>query len=515
MQDGAMVAAQPVEEGEDAHPVEVEVKLRADAAALTAAYQSSFFGAVAPRERGMRSVYFDTPDLALHRAGIVLRMRHEARGKPLMCMKFDVAQGSALFHRHEIEVPAERPEPDLALFGKKTARRLKRLLRGLPLEAKFETVVTRRLRTAAAGGSVIEAAFDEGHIALPDGRKQPLCELELELKSGAASGLFGLARQLVAAHPLRLDVTSKSEKGFALLRAVEPAPRKAVRVKLERGATLDEAMTGILSETLAHFTGNWEALRTGEDPESIHQLRVALRRMRSAFRMFGKVMPSEDFTALAAEAGTIAAQFGRARDLDAFIAAARAVPANGEIRSGLDALLAEARTRRAAAFAAARTALDEARVSDFVLRVEGLVASRGTPPEAAGAAAGLMLDWLWTRVKKRGHKLDRQSEAERHRLRIALKDLRYGADFLSGLFGHAARAEHLAAALSSLQDLLGRGNDAAASVSLARDIAAPLGAEGARAAGYAAGWLTRDAALDEDALAAAWKSLRKCRRFWR
>lgn len=510
-----MVAAQPVDDGEEAHPVEVEVKLRADAAGLAAAYQSSYFAAAVPRERAMRSVYFDTPDFALHRAGIVLRMRHEARGKPLMCMKFDVAQGSALFNRHEIEVPAERSEPDLALFDKKTARRLKRLLRGLPLEAKFETVVKRRLRTASAGGSLIEAAFDEGHIVLPDGRRQPLCELELELKSGAASGLFELARHLVAAHPLRLDVTSKSEKGFALLRATEPAPRKAGRVKLERGATLDEAVAGILSETVAHFTGNWEAVRTGDDPESIHQLRVALRRMRSAFRMFSKAMPAEDFTALAVEAGIIAAHFGRARDLDAFIAAARDVPASGDIKTGLDTLLAEARSQRSVAFATARATLDEARVSDFVLRVEGLVGSRAALPEAAISGAGPMLDWLWKRVKKRGDKLDQQSEAERHRLRIALKDLRYGADFLSGLFGHAARAERLAAALSALQDLLGRGNDAATSVELARDVAAPLGAEGARAAGYASGWLTRDAALDEDELAAAWKALRKTRKFWR
>ncbi len=515
MQDGPIPLMPDSDDADETHPVEVEVKLRADAQGLAEASRSSAFAASAGRARLLRSIYYDTPDLALHRAGIVLRMRHEGRARPLMCIKFDVTAGSALFHRHEIEVTAEGPEPDIDLFGKKTARRLKRLLRGLPLEAKFETAVTRRVRTAAAGESLIEAAFDEGHVVLPDGRKEPLCELELELKSGKAGDLFDLARRLAAEHPLRLDVTSKSEKGFALLKTEAAKPVKAQRVALQPGADDKSVVREILSSATHHFTANWEALRTGDDPESIHQARVALRRMRTAFRMFERVIPLDELSALKEEAGRIAAGFGRARDLDALLDVAAAIPPQAGAGAGLQSLMAEVRRQRSEAFAASRALLDRAAVTDFVLRVEAFASSVPALPVPPGEAAGVMLSWLYRRVKKRGRRIARQNEEERHRLRIALKDLRYGIEFFSGLHGHEARAKRMAEAAAVLQDILGRGNDAAVGAVLAREVAHPLGPDGAVAASYLAGWMARGAVLERDGLRAAWKDFRKCRDFWK
>lgn len=510
MQDKPQLTAQTAVESHDAHPVEVEVKLGADPAALAAVYASPVFTSEASRPKKLRSVYFDTPAFGLQHAGIVLRVRSGAGGRFTMAMKFDVTEGSALFHRHEIEVEAGGAEPDIALFGKKTSRRLKRLIQGLPLEQKFETQVTRRTRTAVSGASLIEVAFDEGVIALPDGRKKALCELELELKSGSSTDLFALARRLAAEHGLRLDVTSKSEKGFALLRAEAASPVKAQATSVREGTVVQD----ILSGTLTHFAGNWEALREGDDAESIHQLRVALRRMRTAFRMLGHVMPSGDITALRDDAGRIGAAFGRARDLDALIGLLSGEALRAACGAGLDPLVAEARRQRAKAFAAARAYIDSQEVTDFVLRAESFAAENPVLPLPAEQAAAGMLEWLHRRVLKRGRKLATQTDQERHRLRIALKDLRYGIDMLSGLFKHGGRSERMARAAAALQDFLGAHNDAVTVAALARELAAPLGADGAAAAGFAAGWLARDAREGASRLKDAWKGFRKCSAFW-
>lgn len=515
MHDGPQLTAQPAEDSADTPPVEIEVKLRADPQSLAAVSASKLFAPAAGRPKSLRSVYFDTGAFDLRHAGIVLRVRSGAGGKHLMAMKFDVARGNALFHRHELEVEIESLAPDIARFGKRTARRLKRLMHGLPLEAKFETQVTRQVRNAVRRGSLIEAAFDEGAIVLPDGRKQELCELELELKSGSSADLFTLARRLAAEHPLRLDFTSKSEKGFALLRAEAPSPVKARVLDISERTLVH----GVLSGTLSHFTGNWAALRDGDDAESVHQLRVALRRMKTALRMFGHVMPADGIAELKRDAGRIGSAFGRARDLDALLGLLSDSDLHAASGGILDPLLAETRRQRSEAFAQARQFLDSHEVTDFVLRAESFTAAIAARAITAGdmtarEMADKMLGWLHRRVVKRGRKLAKQTAEERHRLRIALKDLRYGIEFLNSLCAHRGRAERMARAASALQDILGAGNDVVTGSALLKSLAAPLGAKGAAAAGFAAGWFARDAAQGHAEVKAAWKSFRNCRPFW-
>jgi triphosphatase len=520
MRNANSLAAQLPEIAEAAHPVEVEVKFRATPAVLADVFRSALFGALPEGPRELRSTYFETAEFDLHKAGIVLRVRSDGHKQPLMCVKFDVAQGSMLFHRHEVEAAVEGMDADVARFGKKIARKLTRLTGGRPLERKFDTLVTRQLRPAARGGSLIEAAFDEGLIQLPDGRQLPLCELELELKSGTPADLFALARQLAEQHKLRLDVTSKSEKGFALLRETAPSPVKAERLKLSRSSAGEAILPEILSNTIGHFTANWRALKESDDPESVHQLRVSLRRMRSAFKVFGRISKNGEMAELKDEAGRIASQFGRVRDLSVF----RAALADGPLRAagaesgvtvaGFEAVEEESLRQHAEALAAARDLLDSHALTDFVLRVEGFALGRGPLPMPPRKAAAAMLQWLHARALKRGKGLAVQSAADRHRLRIALKDLRYGIAFLSGLFGRDPRAAQMEGAVAKLQGMLGARNDAAVAAVLAIGLGRMPGADGAAASGFIAGWMAHAATQDDAKLAATWKALRKQRVFW-
>ena len=162
----------------------------------------------------------------------------------------------------------------------------------------------------------MEAAFDEGAIHA-GARELPLLELELELKSGPAQDFFDFAALLAEILPLRLDNVSKAERATHFCEGTAPKPVKAKPADLPADANLDEATARIILGTIEHFLVNWASLRASDDPESIHQMRVALRRLRAALGMLKKVIPCLEFEAFREEAKALASAFGPARDSDA------------------------------------------------------------------------------------------------------------------------------------------------------------------------------------------------------
>ena len=119
----------------------------------------------------------------------------------------------APFSRSEMEVRVPRLDPDISSFGEEIAAELNRVIDGQPLEQKFETQIKRRLRCLNLERSLIEVAFDEGFVVVGD-RRQPLTEIELELKAGEETALYDLAVRLADALPVRLEIMSKAERGF-------------------------------------------------------------------------------------------------------------------------------------------------------------------------------------------------------------------------------------------------------------------------------------------------------------
>ena len=199
-----------------------------------------------------------------------------------------------------------------------------RMIRPAERAPAFSADVRRRtvtIRVAAPGraGAVVEVARDSGEITA-GGKRAPVSELELELREGPPSALHDLAMAVQSRAPLRLQTASKARRGYVLAAGEGHAGQKVRAHALKPGIAADGALDGIFRACLDHCVANQDAVLAGTDPEGVHQFRVALRRLRSAFTVFGAVLPPGDTAPLDREAERFLGALGPARDWDVFIA---------------------------------------------------------------------------------------------------------------------------------------------------------------------------------------------------
>jgi len=505
---------------------EVELKLECEGPDLAALAAHRLLGGRKGRAKHLLSTYYDTPSHALKAAGLTLRVRKEG-ARFVQTVK--AGEGTpGLFDRDEWEstVAGETPVTE-ALADTPAAELLAGSEEGLvPV---FRTVVARRQSRVTRNETVILAIVDEGRIETEAG-DAVLGELELELVSGDPGELFGLAREIGESVPLRLGALSKSARGFRLVEGVGRAPSKAPPLALPEGASAAQAFQAIAGACLRHLRLNEAVFLLSRDPEALHQMRVALRRLRSAFSLFDPILAHDPAArALAEEIKRIAEPFGRARNLDVFLE--ETLPASAERRPdepGLADLGARLGADRDAAHAAGLAVLASPEWRGLLLDLvawtqTGPWLGEGGPPERDGPArdfAGLVLDRFRKRVKKRGRDLAGLDPEARHRVRIAAKKLRYGADFFASLFPEkTARKRHkaFAAALSDLQDHLGALNDLATAHTVLADVAD--GGPGSGRAAFAAGLTAADGEAGSagliEAAADAYDDLMDAKPFWR
>jgi inorganic triphosphatase YgiF len=317
-----------------------------------------------------------------------------------------------------------------------------------------------------------------------------VCELELELKAGRPEALFGLARRLAESERLQLSFKSKAERGFGLLQAAAPAAVFSRSPDLEPGMTVAEAFVAVGGEGLRQLTANAAVLRALRRPEALHQTRVAIRRLRTGFKLFEPAVRDKDYERLNGELKWLAGELDQARDLDVMIADSFRPAADlFQGQDGLAALGKRMHGARGKAYDRAMAALDSSRFFALTLDLafwlgggawrdpaDPLHASRAGA--SIGAFAGEQLDRLRRQTKRRGKGLERLSPELRHKLRIRIKRLRYAVEFFSGLYATAGR-DRFAKALKRLQDALGELND----LEVARGQGLALAEAGGRASG--------------------------------
>jgi triphosphatase len=503
---------------------ELEIKFKTDAEGLKLALRSELLStaaADAPR-RTLRSFYFDTPAGDLRKQRMVLLVR-KVRRTHIMVLKSARPLAEGPFSRSEMEVRVPSLDPKITLFTEEIAAELSRVIDGRPLEQQFETQIKRRLRCLNLERSLIEVAFDEGFVVVGD-RRQPLTEIELDLKAGEETSIYDLAVRLADALPMRLEIMSNAERGFMLAADDHPMPVRAAALKFPADTTLDDAVEVVISSALWQFAANWPALTETHHPESIHQMRVALRGLRTALAFFNRVLPCAEFRVFRAEAKRIASALGPARNWDVFRELVEDGPctllARGE---SFEALLTTVEERRSAAYAIAQDLIDDPSTTRFVLNLQAFLARRAWRNSLSGAEllrvtepavlfAGETLERFHKRALKRVRALLQKPPEERHEVRIALKNIRYAAEFFSSIFGGARRYIR---AVAKLQDGLGTFNDAATATHHLLDVEAAAGPQAAKAAGIVLGWCGRDAVLADDNLRQARKSFRRTRPFWR
>jgi CHAD domain-containing protein len=224
-----------------------------------------------------------------------------------------------------------------------------------------------------------------------------------------------------------------------------------------------------IEQQLAALCAHEAGVRTGDDPEHVHQMRVATRRLRAALRLFASVLPPAA-DSLQHELAWIASALGEVRDLDvqtdSLVRAACEVQAEpGTLRP----VLCVFEARRAAAREALHSALASDRFAALVAGVRDMAAQPG--PEGADAgldAAHELIRDTYRGLRKAGRQLHAQaSPAALHRVRIRAKHFRYALESLSEVYGKPAR--RLIRRAARLQDVLGAGQDAAVLHELLRD----------------------------------------------
>lgn len=483
-------------------------------------------GRVRPVVRKLYGIYFDTPGLELWQQGVALRVRRTG-GRWVQTVKGGGTVQAGLHQRVEIETEVPGPYPDCARIADSTLTEIfaSRELRA-QLKPVFVTEFSRSSRLIELSPGVnVEVSVDRGEIKSGD-IAEPVCELELELKSGPAWQVYEFALKLLEVAPLRIENRSKAERGYALARGERPTPAKTGTAALAADMTVSDAFKTIAWTTLNHLQANEHGMLEGRDPEYLHQMRVALRRLRSAFRGFAAVLPETTTEPLLAEFRWLAAALGPARDWDVFVS--ETLPPIREAFADHAALAQFAREcvrLRRAADRKARRAVASARYQRLVLGFAAWLAaerwvseaaepSPAMPGRPAGEFAAAVLERRYARVRKRGRKLRQLSAAELHRLRIAVKKLRYAMDFLGTLFA-AKRARDMVSHLARLQNILGAMNDAATVERLVHDaFGARAGKAMSEARGLVLGWSHGRALTLRRELRGAWKAFRASEKFW-
>ena len=464
-----------------AEPREVELKLACAGPDLTVlAAHPRLPGTADIEPEQLNSAYYDTPNRDLQAAGLTLRVRAKG-GRHIQTVKAG-AGDIGLFDRAEWETEIAGENPDPAAWAGTAAEAVLREA-DAPVERLFSTVVMRREIPVTQGESRILVTLDEGRVESPAG-DAPLCEIELELQEGDPADLFQLAQALAETVPLHLSVHSKSAIGFALIDGGGRSIVKAEAIDLPEDASAGTVFRAVARACLRHMRLNETVfLEDGQPPEALHQIRVALRRLRSALSLFAPMLAGDPrAVSFADEIKRVTEPFGEGRNLDVFLG--HTLPDLMKERpdeAGLDGLRARAEAERARAYAVVLSTLQSPQWRSLIIDFAGWVETGAWTTQPAAAEDGRdfaarVLDKARERLRKRGRGLKHLDPHTRHRARIAAKKLRYGAEFFAGLY-HKKKArrrqEKFGDALSDLQDHLGALNDLETARAMTESLSGP------------------------------------------
>jgi len=508
--------------------MEIELKLAARAADLPDLERMLVGMAAASAKSTKRLIgtYYDTQDRALQRRRMILRIREEA-GRLIQTVKSGDPTGSDFLARGEWEdvVSDKYPDP----FAPESGRHLPEGIAG-DLRPLFVTDVTRlAVEIEPSPATRIEAAIDDGEIrTLGATRVEPICEVELELKSGNVGALYDLALQLLKVAPLRPETRSKAERGYRLMEdAAAPAPVHAGPVSLDAAMTSAAALQSICRSCLGHLLGNEEAALAGQ-PEGIHQMRVAVRRIRSALSCFKSMLPDEEGPWMSDGLSGLAGALGPARNFDV-LATELLPPARSALpeEPGWDELGAAIERARHEAHGRVREEILSTRHTSTMLRLLRRFTQTEGPDHAATEPAALpshpigeiaprLLEHRFLRLRQRSKGFSQMGPRQRHKVRIAVKRLRYGIELLGGL-SDQDELQRFVKRLKRLQDDLGYANDVRVAHDLVSKLCEEAGPEssGARAGTRLLEWHERVLAEREGKLREHLRRLKAATPFWR
>ena len=340
------------------------------------------------------------------------------------------------------------------------------------------------------------------------------------MTKGERADLFDFARLLTESSGVRLSPQSKLDQARALAAGAQILINKMPTLSLTGDETAGDVLQAAIGLVAERITALPAGAVDGRDPYALYQLRVALRRLRAIERTYRPFLSGKKFRRLAKRARIIGKLLGPARDWDVFIdqTLPEMTASNGALQS-VSALTAAAGGARAAAWADAREALNTPEFNSFLIDLNEFALSPFRQKELRGALSTRVADFApkaLDRQRKRAVKTVRRTDQTtadgRHRVRLALKKLRYSVQLFKSLYPKEIRSGYMRA-MRDTQDTYGELNDAHCAKELAQEAAAMADAK--RAAGFVAGYVS---VADQEAAERTtryWRELEAMTPFWR
>ena len=476
----------------DLRPVERWLALRTGPTAVAESIPGLEIVPGAPKR--LVDVYVDTEDWRMGRAGYVLRVRRRA-GRLETTLKDLSTATKGLRRRLEVT----QPLPASGLSGLDRAGevgwRVEALAGARALNQVLEVRTRRRpFDLAIHGERVGELALDDTVIAIGHERRRlRLTRVEVEVQPAWVDAMQPFVERLRRECGLQPATLSKFEAGLMAAGIGIPGPPDLGPVGVSPDSTLGELAYRVLRKEASAMLARVPGTRLGEDIESLHQMRVATRRMRAGMDMFASVLPVRAGR-LRAELGWLAALLGEVRDLDIQLGRfddwTEEMP--GDHREALDELADLLAGHRVHARRALLEALDSRRYERLVSGLVAMLVQGPSSRSTAGRAPAVttmpeLIEERHRAARKAARRAKRTGAAtDYHRLRIRCKRLRYALEFASGLYDGELKG--FVRQMTRLQDALGSMQDAAVASSRLQVIAlTEEGASLSRAAIFAMG----------------------------
>ena len=477
------------------------------------------------RRRAVEIVWHDTSDGALAREGLALA---ESRG----AWQLERLLPGSVFWPPGGPAPLVEQAAALDRIGHE-------LPAGLVRMARFDGVLT--ILPLVRDGARLTIELLHGTVGWAR-RRRPVCRVTLVAAAGAAeagvgevavgdmgaggeAAVFALAQALADDLDLAVPTASLAVEARAVATASAPAPRHQGAPQLPPGLTVAEVFSFVLGHLADVILYNAPLAAAGQGgPDPVHEMRVAVRRLRSAIALFRVAVGCPAVDAAAAALKVLADRLGPARDWDVFVAetaasVAKVLPDDASLRR----LRAAAERRRRQAYAALREWLGGAEFRRLGLALAGLAGGQAwmgalAPAQVETLALGLeafasrALARRLHRLAAAGEAIEHLDAAALHAIRLRAKRMRYVAEVFAPIYpGKATR--RFMRRLARLQDRLGRLNDSSVADGLLGELGAGAGGR-AHAAGLVRGFLAAHSGGARGRIARAWQRFHRLEPFW-
>ncbi len=420
-------------------------------------------------QQKLLAYYFDTPEKALGKQGIAIRIRFEDN-QWVQTLK---AHGDGITKRIEINhilpLDATSPEtldittlkPDLSLIEQEDI--LKKLNKILPIEQlnqelviQYYTDIDRISRKTKKNQSTIEIAYDTGKVGAGDNpdNHQPIHEIEFELVQGDINDLLEVAQTWVNRHQLYFSTISKAERGSLLLKNkafAKPVKANLSQLQSDKNISQQQFLQQVVSNCLLQILPNATAIAEGSpDGNHVHQLRVGIRRLRTALKSFKKFSELLDPTWQQTLKQTFCL-LGEYRDKEILISKTQP--------------MLEQQGSPVISWDTMQTHLpaDVVKANEFQLLLLALMKFTLLPAvedsPKAKKTISKKLTKLFNEIVEASENFANLETEQQHEIRKNLKTLRYLSEFAVPLYASRKQAKAFMKYLEPIQDVLGEYND--------------------------------------------------------